>query len=72
MKDTQGLNFFGYVKSNPLKYTDPDGLQALGVESCLPQYLMEIAVALAKFKEKLGIAGLDLEKAKNGAMILET
>ena len=26
MKDVQGLNFFGYVKSNPLKYTDPTGL----------------------------------------------
>ena len=26
MKDVQGLNFFGYVKSNPLKYIDQDGL----------------------------------------------
>src|SRR4029450_5653869 len=26
LKDTQGLNFFGYVKGNPLKYVDQDGL----------------------------------------------
>lgn len=73
--DSQELNLFAYVKNNPLKYTDPDGLMYLGGDP--------MAAAFDPMNEKAaddmvkgfgtaltGIAGSTVLPASAGGVIL--